>query len=117
MKIAALIIYLLITGYITIIVGQTLFKNGRHFLLQMLLREDLTDAVNRILLTGYYLVNLGYVVIMLTKLPPISTPSDLISALSISIGRIMLTLGVLHYCNIAGAVVWHKLNETKNSPI
>ncbi|MBT1704113.1 hypothetical protein [Chryseosolibacter indicus] len=117
MEIAGLILYLLITGYITLYVGQVLFKNGRHFLIQMLVREDLTNAVNRILLTGYYLVNLGYVFIMLTNHPPMRTLHHLISALSTSVGTIMLTLGTMHFFNIAVVILWNKLNNTKRVTI
>jgi hypothetical protein len=117
METAALISYLLITGYITVFVGQVLYKNGRYFLMQMLIEEELTDAVNRILLTGYYLINLGYVIIMLTLRPPVNSFSDMISSVSVSVGRIMLTLGVIHYFNIAVVSLWHKLNITKNKSI
>ena len=113
MNIAASIIYILITGYITVYVGQVLYKNGRHFILRMLEDEALTDSVNRILLTGYYLVNLGYVSIMLTMRAPVDTMQDLIASLSTSIGRIVLTLAVMHYFNIAVIILWNKLNIKK----
>jgi hypothetical protein len=117
MNIAGFIIYILITGYITIYVGQVLYKNGRHFILKMLVDEGMTDAVNRILLTGYYLINLGYVSIMLTLRPPVGSLAELIASLSVSIGRILLTLGFMHYFNILAITVWNKLNITKNSTI
>jgi hypothetical protein len=113
MEIAGFIIYILISGYITVYVGQVLYKNGRHFILKMLKEEGLTDSVNRILLTGYYLVNLGYVSLMLTQRPPVETLSELIAALSVSIGRIMLTLGVMHLVNIAIITAWNNLNIKK----
>lgn len=113
MKIAASILYILISGYITVYVGQILYRNGRHFILRMLEEEALTDSVNRILLTGYYLVNLGYVSIMLTRRTPVETLPDLIASLSTSISRIVLTLGVMHYFNIAVIALWNKLNIKK----
>jgi hypothetical protein len=113
MNIAGLIIYLLITTYITVYVGKVLYSNGRPFLLRMLHEEAITDSVNRILLTGYYLVNLGYVSIMLTMTPPAQNTGELISALSIAIGRILLTLGIMHYLNIATVSLWNKMNTNK----
>ena len=109
----ALILYVLITGYITIYVGQVLNRNGRFFLLEMLGEEHITDSVNRILLVGYYLVNLGYVSIMLTVRSPVNSIEDLISSLAGSVGRIVLTLGIMHYFNIASAVLWKKLKSHK----
>jgi hypothetical protein len=109
MNTLALCTYLLITGYITIYVGKVLFRNGRVFLLQAFMGEAaLTDSVNRILLTGYYLVNLGYVSIMLTMHDPVLTIGDLLASLGTSVGRILLTLGIMHYLNITVVVIWNK---------
>lgn len=110
MEIILIIGYLSITGYITIYVGGVLFRNGRPFLLKMLREENTTDAVNRILLAGYYLVNLGYVSYVLTMHAPVRTPADLVAALSFSIGRITLTLGIMHWLNISAAVLWNKFH-------
>jgi hypothetical protein len=117
MQIAGFIIYLSITGYITLYVGQVLYKNGRHFILRMLEDEHLTDSVNRILLAGYYLVNLGYVSVMLTMRQPASTIAELIASLAVAVGRIVLTLGLMHYFNVAAIIVYNKLNITKKSTL
>jgi hypothetical protein len=113
MELAGFIIYMFMSGYITVYVGQVLYKNGRPFILRMLSEDALTDSVNRILLTGYYLVNLGYVSITLTQRPPAQTLSDLVASLSVSVGRIMLTLGAMHYMNIAVITLWNKFNIKK----
>jgi hypothetical protein len=117
MQIAGIIIYLGISGYITVYVGQVLYKNGRHFIQRMLEDENLTDSVNQILLAGYYLVNLGYVSTMLTLRQPANTIAELIASLSVAIGRIVLTLGLMHYFNVAAIVLYNKLNITKKSTI
>lgn len=112
MDILALCLYLIITGYITIYVGRLLFIHGRYFLLQMFMNQAaVTDSVNKILLTGYYLVNLGYVSIMLTARTPVVTAADLFASLGTSIGRILLTLGVMHFINITVCVIWNKTNS------
>lgn len=110
METVQIIVYLFAAGYITIYVGGVLFRNGRPFLLNMLQEEHTTDAVNRILLTGYYLVNLGYVSYVLTMHPPVKTATDLIEVLAFSIGRITLTLGVMHGLNITAVVLWNKFH-------
>ena len=74
-------------------------------------QEALTDSVNRILLTGYYLVNLGYVSVMLTVRQPVVTLPDLFASLGTSIGQILLTLGVMHFINIFVAYTWNKVNS------
>lgn len=105
-----ILIYLVTAGYITIYVGQVLFRNGRPFLLSMLREQGLTDSVNRILLTGYYLVNLGYVCLVLTMHPPVYNLASFVTTLAFSIGRIMLTLGIMHYVNVAAVVLWSKFS-------
>jgi hypothetical protein len=113
----AVILYIVITVFITVYVGQVLFSNGRPFILRMLKEETLTNAVNRILLTGYYLVNLGYVSVTLTMTEPASSVYELIESLSISIGRIVLTLGIMHYFNIGALMLWNHLNTSKRTSI
>ena len=54
--------YLAISVAVTIWVAHTLHKNGRIFLVDTFLgNEKLADAVNRLLVVGFYLVNVGYV--------------------------------------------------------
>jgi hypothetical protein len=117
MQLAGFLIYISITTYITVYVGRVLFKNGRHFIMRMLEDEGLTDSVNRILLTGYYLVNLGYVSITLTLREPAENTAELIASLSTAVGRIVLTLGAMHYFNIAAIALYSKMNITKKSVI
>jgi len=86
---------------ITVHVGLTLHKNGRLFILDELNNnEKLTDFVNKILLLGYYLINLGYTAYMLSTWQHINDWVGLVSSICSMIGRIVLTLGISHYLNI-----------------
>jgi hypothetical protein len=101
MNIIGYIIYLITTYLITVHVGLTLHKNGRLFILDELNNnEKLTDFVNKILLLGYYLINLGYTAYMLSTWQHINNWVSLVSSICGMIGRIVLTLGVSHYLNI-----------------
>ena len=101
MNILAYIIYLLITYLITVKVGKVLFKNGRIFILSILKDdEELTDFINKILLVGYYLMNLGYATIMLRFWKTIYNSAELVASVSIMTGRIVLSLAVMHYINM-----------------
>ena len=115
MNALVLFLHLLIAGYITVYVGRVLFSNGRPFPLAMLGEETITDSVNKVLLTGYYLVNLGYVCVVLTMRSPVETVGDLIASLSISVGRIMIVLSVMHYFNISAVILWNKLHHPHKS--
>ena len=56
------VIYLSISIALTIWVAQTLFKNGRVFLVDVFHgNESLADSVNHLLVVGFYLINFGYI--------------------------------------------------------
>ncbi|MFM2049479.1 MAG: hypothetical protein RI955_2027 [Bacteroidota bacterium] len=101
MNIIAYIIYLIITFFITVNVGLILYKNGRIYILETLNHnEELTDTVNKILLMGYYLTNLGYAAIMINFWQHIETYTQLVESVSTMVGRIVLGLALLHYFNM-----------------
>ncbi|MAY82625.1 MAG: hypothetical protein CMP59_00685 [Flavobacteriales bacterium] len=100
-NIIAYSIYLPVTFFILIWVGSTLFKNGRPFILiQFKGDNETTDTVNRTLLIGYYLINIGYCLLILTEWEDLSGWIELIESLALTIGVISLGLGVIHFINI-----------------
>ena len=100
MNTIAYIIYLALTYIITVHVGLSLYRNGRIYILRLFEDETLTNSINKILLTGYYLLNLGYSAIILQTWKTIHTWSELIGSLSYMVGRIMITLSIIHYFNM-----------------
>jgi len=113
MNLLAYAIYILITYLITVHAGLALYRNGRIYILQLLDGdESLTDQVNRILLTGYYLVNLGYAALKISSWQTIITFEELVSSLSSSIGNITLLLAVLHYINMTVIALWHEYQHS-----
>jgi hypothetical protein len=101
MNIVAYIIYLFITYIITVRVGKVFYKNGRHYILSIVHGdEQLTDFINKILLAGYYLMNLGYATIMLSFWKTVTSYADLIASVSSMTGRILLSLAIVHFANM-----------------
>ncbi|MCB9260819.1 MAG: hypothetical protein H6607_00370 [Flavobacteriales bacterium] len=95
--------YFLATGYITIIVGYGFYKNGFALILDLFSQNhQAANAINKILLMGYYLINLGYVALSIRLWPPISNVNELLAELFYRVGTIMLILGLMHLNN----VVW-----------
>lgn len=113
MNTLAYLIYFVITGFITVWVGRRFFRNGRVFILG-LLREDvaLTDAINRILLIGYYLLNLGYAALMISTWETVLSYTALLESITVMTARIVLTLSLIHYCNMAGIYFISKRKNT-----
>ncbi len=93
--------YLLITVSLTIWVARTLFKNGKVFLVDIFHgNKELADAVNNLLLVGFYLINIGYAVYTLRIWGYVTDARVLIEMLSLKIGAIILILGCMHFLNM-----------------
>ena len=94
-------IYLPITIALTIWVARTLFNNGRVLLLEIFHNDvTLADSVNKLLLVGFYLVNIGYAVYTLKIWHTIESSQEIIETLSMKIGWIILVLGGMHFFNL-----------------
>ena len=95
------LIYIGISIGLTVWVAQTLFKNGRVFLVDVFAgNEKLADSVNHLLVVGFYLINLGYVSLALKVEQLVIDTSDSIEALSWKIGLVLLVLGGMHFFNL-----------------
>jgi len=95
------IAYLVITILLTVWVAQTLFSNGKVFILDIFHgNEPLANSVNRLLLTGFYLINIGYAVYTLQIHEPVENWRDVFEKLSSRIGLIILILGGMHFFNL-----------------
>ncbi len=94
-------LYVVITVIVTIWVARTLFKNGKIFLVDIFHgNKDLADAVNNLLVVGFYLVNIGYAVYTLRVVENIDSARVLVEILSVKIGAIILILGCMHFMNM-----------------
>ena len=94
-------IYLPVTIALTFWVAKTLFTNGRVLLLEIFHRDvTLSDSVNKLLLVGFYLVNIGYAVYTLKIWHTIESTQEIIEILSVKVGWIILVLGAMHFFNL-----------------
>lgn len=108
-------IYLLITFFITVRVGWICYKNGIHYIQAEINDLQLAESINKILLVGYYLFNLGYATLMIYSWNTIYTYPALIESLSSKSAYIVLSLGIMHYCNITIIYLIRKMNQKRNS--
>jgi hypothetical protein len=94
--------YLAISIGVTIWVARTLHKNGRVFLVDAFHgNAALADSVNHLLVVGFYLVNIGFVALALKfGIRPQEAP-EAIEMLSAKLGWVLLTLGAMHFFNLA----------------
>ncbi|MFE2140577.1 hypothetical protein ACFXA3_02250 [Streptomyces sp. NPDC059456] len=101
LTVVAYVIYLFISIGLTIWVARTLSRNGRVFIADVLHgNEKLADAVNHLLVVGFYLVNIGFVTLYLRSDDAIGSARELFEALSVKLGVVLLVLGVMHLGNV-----------------
>ncbi|AXG79841.1 hypothetical protein [Streptomyces paludis] len=101
LTVVAYVIYLLISVALTVWVARTLSSNGRIFLADVLKGDEkLAEAVNHLLVVGFYLVNLGFVTLYLKAADAVTNARGLFEALSVKLGVVLLVLGVMHLGNV-----------------
>lgn len=112
MNTLAHILYLAITYFITVRVGFIFYRNGRLFILNLLHQDaQLTDFINKVLLVGYYLLNMGYATLMFKTWEPVRNWQDLLLGVSTMTGKILVTLAVIHFFNMTVIYLFSKRND------
>jgi hypothetical protein len=94
------LIYIAASIALTVWVGDTLYRNGRPFLVNVFKEDGLADSVNHLLVVGFYLVNFGAAAILInTGGTPPSVP-DMLKQTVTRIGVVLLVLGFMHFNNL-----------------
>ncbi len=90
------LLYLLISGALTVVVGTSLARSSRAFLLDVFSGSDtMARAVSRLLVLGFYLLSLGFVTLTMRTGGDVSSAQAGLRLLSVKIGEVLLALGVL----------------------
>lgn len=94
------LVYLGITIPLTVWVARALHHHGEVFLHDVFHGDDtLAHAVNRLLVIGFYLLNLGYVAYFL-RADRVVDSVGAVETLSRKVGGVALILGVVHLGNV-----------------
>ncbi len=111
------LIYLALSIALTVWVAQTLSKNGLVFLTECFGHDEtLAVSTNHLLVVGFYLVNLGWILLTLRFGAPPEAPVEAVQFLSTKIGIVVVALGAMHFFNMNaiakfGRKVGHWLRE------
>lgn len=98
------LVYLPIVITLTIYVSKMLFKNGKLFMIDIFKgKEDIAVATNKLFETGFYLINIGWAMLIL-KITYYNVNGmsyqTLIEILSKKIGGFSIYLGVMLFINL-----------------
>ncbi len=101
------IVYLIASIAMTVWVASTLSRNGLVFLVDSFGgNERLAHSVNHMLVVGFYLINLGYILMALQSDEVVGSLRDSIEFLSRKIGLVLLVIGFLHFANVFIIAKW-----------
>ncbi|MDH5421674.1 MAG: hypothetical protein OEY55_07715 [Acidimicrobiia bacterium] len=86
---------------LTVWLAKTLFSNGAVFLEGVFKdNHELAEALNRLLVTGFYMLNLGYAfLIFKTNGRPVGAVES-IELLVNKMGVLLVSLGLIHFLNM-----------------
>jgi len=94
-------IYLPIALFLTYYVSKTLFRNSKIYMLDIFKgREEIANATNKLFETGFYLLNLGFALMILEMNMYDDTYQILIEKLSYKIGGFSIYLGIMLFLNL-----------------
>jgi hypothetical protein len=101
------IIYLAISIAVTVGVARSLRRNGRIFLVDAFHgNADMADSVNHLLVVGFYLINIGYVTMVLRQEGTLPNLREAIEMICAKVGPVLLVLGGMHFGNL---YIFHRL--------
>jgi hypothetical protein len=93
-------IYLAISIALTMWVARTLFANGHRFLVDVFGGDaELAVSVNRLLMVGFYLINLAFVCQALRMSPDVVSARQGLEVLAEKIGSVLFVLGMMLFLN------------------
>ena len=94
-------IYFVVALAITIWVGRTLFRSGRPFLMEAFHgNPEMADSVNNLLIIGFYMVNVGFMLLFLSTGSAPTRSLTVVEHLSAKLGVVVIVLGVMHLVNL-----------------
>lgn len=86
---------------LTIWLARTLSKSGEVFLDDVFVDNPrMAPAVNRLLVVGFYLLNLGYAFVTLKAGADSLTAVQAMETLAAKLGALLISLGVIHFGNM-----------------
>lgn len=97
----AYLIYLPIIVALTWYVAHTLFKNSKVFMLDIFRgKEDIAFSTNKLFETGFYLLNIGFALLIMEIAYEIGSNRNLLEILSTKIGGFAIYLGIMLFFNL-----------------
>jgi hypothetical protein len=107
------LLYVVLSAVLTFWLGRTLHTHGRIFVCDAARGdEQLADAINDLLLVGFYLVNFAYVALALRYGTKPDSMAGAIEFLTTKVGLVSVILGGMHLLNLLGLSILRRVRAT-----
>lgn len=101
LNLVAYFIYIPVVVALTFYVSRTLFRNSKVFMLDIFQgKTDIAFSTNRLFETGFYLLNLGFALWIMTIDWELLAYRTMLEILSTKIGGFSIYLGVMLFFNL-----------------
>lgn len=105
--------YLAATVGLCVWLARTLYRNGETFLAGVFDdRPEVAHAVNRLLVTGFAMFELGFGLVLLGG-GVADDPAEALEVLTRKLGVLLVTLAVVHFANV---LVFHWIGDRRRPP-
>ena len=111
-QIISYIVFLGLSFFITIKIGWILYINGAVYLHEIFKQQQgFVQSINKLLLIGYYLINLGKAAFEITNWETVYRLSDLFRITGQKLGNLLLLLAIMHYINVIGLNIYSRTKQ------
>ncbi|MBL7742821.1 MAG: hypothetical protein JNN00_05025 [Chitinophagaceae bacterium] len=101
LNLLAYFIYLPVVIILTWYVAHTLFRNSKAFMLDIFHgKTDIALSTNKLFETGFYLLNLGFALLIMEIVADIYNSRSMLEILSYKIGGFSIYLGIMLFFNL-----------------
>lgn len=112
MLVPVYVIYVVVSVSLVAWLARTLSRNGAIFLEGVFADPRMAQAVNKLLVTGFYMLNLGYAALLLKA----RAAPDAVAAFEVlgqKLGILLVTLAAVHFTNLW---VFHLIRRRATTP-
>ena len=114
----AYLIYLPIIVTLTWYVAHTLFQNSKVFMLDIFRgKEDIAFSTNKLFETGFYLLNLGFALLIMEISYQVDTNQNLLEILSAKVGGFAIYLGIMLFFNLYLFFRGRRISKAKTTTV
>ena len=114
----AYLIYLPVIIVLTWYVAHTLFKNSKVFMLDIFSgKEQIAYSTNTLFETGFYLLNLGFALLIMEVSFQIESSRNLLEILSSKVGGFAIYLGIMLFFNLYLFFRGRRISKMKHNEI